>query len=583
MFISPRYLNKNNKYVIVKKVIVMEKYKAVQDFQNAETTIFGALQEAANRYPTAPAIGFFGRVVSFHGLILDIENTARALLSVGIKAGDAVTFMLPNCPQAVSVFYAINRIGAVANMIHTLSSAEEIAYYLRKANSRYIVVLDSLIEKVQEAAKDFKGIRMICTSITDEMPVILRLAAAIKKHGKGASPTKEKGLYSLKKLKRQRNDCPLPPLQYKKDQAAVIFYSGGSTGLPKGVCLSDYNVNSLGVQVADSVGHRLKPGLKFLSAMPLFHGFGLGVGIHAFICNGVECVLVPQFTLDAYVKTLLKEKTNMLAIVPSMLEAFLRSEAFDGKDLSFLKGVFCGADAAPVELQERMNAFLKAHNCSEMVREGYGLTETVTACVLNPLGGVKPGSIGIPMRETRCRIVKPGTFEDLPTRACGELIVASPSVMLGYLDEPEETAKTIRVENGERWLFTGDMCYVDEEGYLYFVQRIKRMIITNGYNVYPLQVEQIVNSVPGVRSSCAVGVKDRLTGQRVVVCVVPTGDADEVRLRMDIMRECRKRLAQYAVPTGIQILSAFPLTKMGKIDFTRLEKEQNEKERSKNA
>ena len=273
----------------------------------------------------------------------------------------------------------------------------------------------------------------------------------------------------------------------------------------------------------------------------------------------------------------------MLAIVPSMLEAFLRTDAFDGKDLSFLMGIFCGADSTPVELQERMNAFLKAHNCSEQVREGYGLTETVTACMLNPLGHVKPGSIGVPMGETKYRIVKPGTFEDLPVGESGELIIASPVVMLGYLDEPEETAKTIRMENGERWLFTGDMCYTDEDGYLFFVQRLKRLIITGGYNVSPAQVERVINDTEGVKASCVVGVKDRLTGQRVVACVVPDAGVDEKKLRTVILSECRKRLAQYAVPTSIRFIEKMPLTKMGKINFTQIEKEQNEKEASADA
>ena len=549
-----------------------------QDFRNAETTVFGALQDAASRYTSAPAIGFFGRTISFDALISDIEDTARALLFAGVKQGDAVTFMLPNCPQAVSVFYAINRIGAVANMIHTLSSGDEISYYLRKAKSQYIVTLDSFFEKVREATVDQNNVKIILTSISEEMPLLTKIGFAVKNRGKKSPPVSAEHARYLRELKQQGKATDLPPICYKEDHTSVIFYSGGSTGLPKGICLSDYNMNSLGIQVADSVGHRITPGLKFLSAMPLFHGFGLGVGIHAFICNGMECVLVPQFTLDAYTKTLLKEKTNMLAIVPSMLEAFLRTDAFEGKDLSFLMGIFCGADSCPAELQERMNAFLKAHHCSEQVREGYGLTETVTACLLNPLGHIKVGSIGLPMGETKCRIVKPGTFEDLPTGESGELILAGPSVMLGYLDDPQETAKVIRSENGERWLFTGDMCYMDEDGYVFFVQRLKRLIITNGYNVSPVQVELVINGVEGVQTSCVVGVKDKFAGQKVVACVVPANGSDEKSLRTKVLLECRQKLAEYAVPTGIRFLPELPLTKMGKIDFTRVEKEQNEKE-----
>ncbi len=554
-------------------------YKRVkQDFRDADVTLFGALRAAADRYPGAPAIGFFGKKTSFAALIEDVENTARALLKAGVAPGDAVTFMLPNCPQAVSVFYAISRIGATANMIHTLSSEEEIAYYLDKADSRFLVTLDSFCRKVESAgARTKAGVTVLYTSIAERMPPLIRIGFALKnRKNKTPKPVGARFL-SLKALRAEAKGLSLPEVSYDPAHVAAILYSGGSTGLPKGICLTDRNINELGIQVADAAGHRICPGLKFLSAMPLFHGFGLGVGIHTFICNGAQCVLVPQFTLDAYVKTLLKEKTNMLAIVPSMLEAFLRTDAFDGKDLSFLKGIFSGADSTPVALQERMNAFLKAHGCGEQVREGYGLTETVTACFLNPIERVKAGSIGLPLGETKYRIVKPGTFEDLPVGENGELIISGPVVMQGYLGDPEETAKTLRTENGVTWLFTGDLCRRDADGYVFFVQRLKRLIITAGYNVSPVQVEQAVNAVPGVKTSCVVGVKDKLTGQRVVACVVPDAEADPKKLRAEILAACRTRLAQYAVPTKIEFLNELPLTKMGKVNFTQLEKEQNER------
>ena len=554
-------------------------YKRVkQDFQNEDLTMFGALKEAADRYPDAPALGFFGRTFSFAWLIGDVEATARGLLAAGVCPGDRVTFMLPNCPQAVSVFYAISRIGAVANMIHTLSSEEEIAYYLDKANSRYIVTLDSFCEKVRAAAvKTKRRAQIIYTSVAQEMPPLIKLGFALKTKSIFANNPAGDNVKSLKELKKKGAGFPLPETVFERDRLAVILYSGGSTGMPKGICLSDNNVNALAIQVANAAGHRIAPGLKFLSAMPLFHGFGLGVGIHTFICNGAECVLVPQFTLDAYVKTLLKEKTNMLAIVPSMLEAILHTDAFNGKDLSFLQGIFSGADAVPVPLLRRMNAFLEAHGCVEHVREGYGLTETVTCCLLNPIELTKPGSIGLPLGETKCRIVKPGAFEEMPAGEPGELILSGPSVMLGYLDDPEETAKTVRLgPDGLRWLFTGDMCYMDADGYVFFVQRLKRLIITSGYNVSPVQVENVIAEVDGVDAACVVGVKDALLGQRVAACVVARQGADTRSLRAAIVSACNKRLAAYAVPAKIVFLPSLPLTKMGKVDFVRLEKEQNE-------
>ena len=558
----------------------MQYNHVIQDFQNAETTVFGAMKEASERYKDAPAIGFFGKSFSYNELVIKTEEVAKALMQAGVKEGDAVTFMLPNCPQAVMVYYAINRVGAVANMIHTLSAPPNITFYLNKAHSKFIVTLDSLYPKVKEGCENAEEpVTIIYTSISEEMPLLTKIGYKIKTAKTKPAPIQDENAFELKELITKGANQTLPQISYEKDRVSAIFYSGGSTGNPKGICLSDYNMNSLAIQTASGVGHRI-PGTKFLSAMPLFHGFGLGVGIHTFMNCGAQCILVPQFTLDAYVNTLLKEKTNMLAIVPSMLEAFLHSDAFDGKDLSFLQGIFCGADSAPAKLQERMNAFLKAHNCNEVVREGYGLTETVTCCALNPIENVKIGSVGVPLGETKMRIVKPGTFEDVPNGENGELIINGPSVMLGYMDEPEETANTLRKDkDGSIWLFTGDMCYMDEDGYVFFVQRIKRMIITNGYNVYPTQVEAVIRECEEVENVCVVGVKDKLSGQRVVACVVLKEGADKNQAKNNIMNMCQNNIEAFAVPSKIEFIDEIPLTKMGKTNFTELEKTMNEKKR----
>lgn len=556
-------------------------YKTVyQDFKKADQTVFEALYEASLRYKDNYAIGFMGRNISYTDLVAGVEKTAKALVEAGVKPGDAVTFMMPNCPQGVMVYYAISRIGAVANMIHTLSSPENIAFYMNKAKSRYIVILDSLYPKIKEATEKLndKNITVIYTSISDEMSPVMKIGYKLKTMKNKPEKITAPNAVRLKDLIKKSGNRKLPEITYEKDRLSTILYSGGSSGRPKGICLSDYNMNALGIQVANSVGYRVEPGQKFLAAMPLFHGFGLGVGIHAFMLNGSQSILVPQFTLDAYVKTMLKEKTNMMAIVPTMLEAILRTDAFDGKDLSFLMGIYCGADSASPDLQRRVNAFLKEHNCKEVVREGFGLTESVTACTLNPRENVKLGSVGIPMGETKVRIVKPGTFEDVGIMENGEMIINGPSVMMGYLDEPEETAKTLRRDaDGKIWLFTGDMCKMDEEGYIYYVQRIKRMIITSGYNVYPTQVEAVINDCESVKTSCVVGVKDKLLGQTVVACVVLQKDADEKSARAEIMKSCKQRLEEYAVPSKIEFLAELPLTNMGKIDFTTMEKIQNEK------
>lgn len=561
----------------LKQVMSLDKSKVNDSFPNLDITLFQALETAAERNPQAVAMSYYGKEYSYSYLLKTAEASARALFSLGIRRGDAVTVMLPNIPQAVSLFYGISRIGAVANMIHTLSSEEEIAYYLKKAKSRVIVTLNVFLEKADNAISH-SGLdaAIIYTSASEKLPFMKKMGYKLK--NKTEKPKqKGKGWYSLRNLLSDSRHITLAECCYSKDTTAVILYSGGSTGFPKGICLSDKNFNAASVQLANACGIQLKSGVKFLSAMPLFHGFGLCVGLHTFISYGAQCVLVPVFNTSAYVSTLLKYKPHMMAIVPSMLEALLHIDTFDGKDLSFLKGVFCGADVVPIQLQKRVNAFLSSHGCRQMVREGYGLTETVTACIWNPSDHIVPGSVGVPLGDTRCRIVKPGTFEDLLPGEAGELILNGSVVMLGYLDDQEETIAALRTDHdGKKWLFTGDMCRIDNNGYVYFVQRIKRLIITSGFNVTPMQVERIINEDENVDKCCVIGEKDKLLGQRVTAVVVLKKQESFSNARDRILSACKKRLSDYAVPTKIVFREDLPLTKMGKIDITRIENELNQ-------
>ncbi|MCQ2462045.1 MAG: acyl--CoA ligase [Clostridia bacterium] len=549
-------------------------YKSIeQDIKNPDVTVFQTLYDASQRYCDMPALKFMGKSISYNELVIMTENTAKALIAAGVKPGDVVTFMLPNCPQAVAVYYAINRIGAVANMIHTLSAPVNIAFFINKADSRFIVALDSLYPKIKSACEKINDkITVIYTSVCDEIPLVFKAVYKLKTTGKSPAKITDENAFALKKLIRDGKSVTLPPISYKKNRPSTILYSGGSTGRPKGILLSDYNLNSLAIQVANAVGVKIS-GKKFLSAIPLFHGFGLGVGIHTFMCSGAQCILVPQFNPDSYIKTMVKEKAELMTIIPSILESFLHTDAFDGKDLSFLKGIFCGADTLTADLENRFNRFLEEHNCNETVRVGYGQSEIIAACLLNPIENVKPGSIGLPLGETKVRIVKPGTFEDVGITESGELLINGPAVMLGYLNEPEETANALKTDtDGQVWLFTGDMCKTDGDGYVYFVQRIKRMIITFGYNVYVVQVEAVINACHAVKASCVVGVKDKLLGETVAACVVADEKTDTVSLHGEIIKVCRERLEEYAVPTNIKFIDRLPITNMGKIDFMNIQK-----------
>ena len=345
--------------------------------------------------------------------------------------------------------------------------------------------------------------------------------------------------------------------------------------MTKGILLSNRNFNALGAQIL-ATNPFFRPGDRMLAAMPVFHGFGLGVCIHTMLMYGGCCILVPRFTPDSYAKLLVKYRCSLIAGVPTLYEALLRLEKMRGKDLSCLKGVYSGGDSLSIELKKRLDQFLYDHHAAIQVREGYGLTECVTASCLTPLHMAKEGSIGIPFPDTYYKIVKPDTEEELPFGEAGEICLAGPTVMLGYLDHPEETARTLRKHaDGLTWVHTGDLGTMDEDGFIYFKQRIKRMIVTSGYNVYPSQLENIFDAHPLVQMSCVIGVPDPLKIQKVKAFIMlKPGELPSEENRETLMAYARKNIAKYALPYDIEFRQELPKTLVGKVAYRVLEEEE---------
>ncbi len=541
-----------------------------------ETTMFGALAQAAKKYPDSPAFDFMGKITDYKTMIKKMELAAGAFYKAGIRRGDVVTICMPNTPQAVICLYALNRIGAIANMVHPLSSKVNITFYLDYSESKMILTLDQFYEKVRDAAGDAKkDVKLLIARISEELNPVLAVGYRLTQ-GKEYTkfPEKGKGVVWSDFLKTGRN-VDLPPIEYDKTRTAVILYSGGTSGTPKGICLSDFNFNALGMQIGDICGCDLPTGCTFLSVMPIFHGFGLGIGIHTILENGAECILVPQFTKESYAETVLKKKPNFIAGVPTLYEGLLKVDIFKDADLSFLIGVFSGGDSLSPELKRRADAFFKEHNASVQIREGYGLTECVTASCVTPIDKSKEGGIGVPLRDMQYKIVEPGTFNELPLGTAGEIIIAGPTVMLGYLKNEEENEKTLRVdENGTRWLFTGDMGYMDRDGFVFFKQRIKRMIVSSGYNVYPSQIEKVLDKHPDIDYSCAIGVKDPYKMQKVrAYIVLNEGVPEDDEEKEKILAYCKEYLDVFARPKEIVFRKELPRTLVGKVAYHTLEEE----------
>ena len=541
--------------------------------------MYEEVYKAAKKKPDVSAYEFQGRKTKYRDFVRKIERTAASFSAIGIKTGDRVTICMPNTPQAVDSFYALNRIGAVPAMIHPLSAVEEIKFYLTETKSKAIVTLDIFYEKIRKAAElaDLP-VTIIVASIKDELPFPKNMLYPLMVKNKPAIDRRTENTIKWAEFIREgKKLTQLPERNARFDDDAVILFSGGTTGKTKGILLTNMNINALALQTGAAAGFSLD-GLRMLSVMPLFHGFGLGIGIHTPLIHGGTCILVPQFSVKTYADLIKKEKPNVLPGVPTLFEALLRTRGLQGFDMSFIRGMFCGGDSLSIELKRKVDAFLREHNASIQIREGYGTTECVTASCLTPYDYYKEGSIGVPFPDTYYKIVKPGTNEKLPPNHDGEICISGPSVMKGYLDNPEETAETLRNHgDGRIWLHTGDLGMMDEEGFIYFKQRLKRIIIVSGFNVYPSQVENAIDVHPDVMYSCAVGVPDEYKMHKVKAFVVlRSGVEPDDRIREEILENCRRKVFRYAVPYEIEFRDELPKTLVGKVAYRVLEEEINE-------
>lgn len=532
--------------------------------------------KAAETYPGNIACDFFGCKQTYSEFADEIRLCARGLKGIGIGQGDRITICMPNTPQAVITFYALSLIGAVANMVHPLSAVEELVRYINESRSIAVLTLDQFVPKIEEILPRTGAQTIIMAGIEDGLKGI------------------KKPLYKLtsgRKIKRKRSGGQL--LRYTDlleqgkgylgdyDASAsggdvtAILYSGGTSGTTKGILLSNLNFNALAMQT-QAAGNCVEEGKKMLAIMPVFHGFGLGVCIHTALITGVTAILVPQFSVASYAGLLKKHRPHYIAGVPTLYEALLRLDNIDSLDMSQLKGVFSGGDSLTVELKRKVDKFLKAHGAEVQVREGYGLTECVTASCLTPRDFNKEGSIGIPYPDTYYKIVKHGTRDSLPFGEEGEIVLSGPTVMKGYDNNEVETEQALQTHaDGRIWLHTGDLGMMDEDGFIYFRQRIKRMIISSGFSIYPSQLENVIESHESVLISCVIGIPDDYKIQRIKAFISLRDNMEATEeIKASIYEHCLRNIAKYAMPSEFEYRKELPRTLVGKVAYLEFEKEE---------
>ena len=535
-----------------------------------EGSMYKAFYKTCKKYPRYRAYKYYGKSCNYIKLNKKIVNAAKSLKAIGVKKGDRITICMPNTPDAVVLFYAVNLVGGVANMVHPLSSEQEILHCINKSNSKYLLCLDMLYPKIECIMDQTKLKKVIISKISNEMHICLKIIYPfISKKYKVGYSKKFISWKNFNKLGKTYTDEYKVKMHNKDD--AVILYSGGTTGDSKGVVLTNLNFNALATQCF-KMADPAKAGDSILTIMPIFHGFGLGVCIHTAVISGMNVILVPQFKSKDCSKMIKKNKPAFLAGVPTMYEALINSKERSKTYLSSVINVICGGDVLNETLKDKVDSYLKEHGSKANIRVGYGLTECTGASCLTPRYYFKEGGIGIPLPDMYYKIVKIGTYEEADVNEAGEICISGPTVMKRYLNDIEETTKVLKNhKDGKTWLHTGDIGYMNEEGLVFFETRLKRMIVSSGYNIYPQYIEKIIMSHPAVLTSTVIGIPHPYKKQVAKAYIVLRENFDDTEeLREDIKKYCEKSISKYALPYEYEYVDDIPKTKVGKVAFTKL-------------
>lgn len=558
-----------------------KKYYSKKDRQVEipDISLYKIIKEQALMNPNNVAIDYFGKKITYKNFIKEIDKAARSFRCYGIRPGDVVTICMPNMPEGVISFYALNKIGAIANMIHPLSAEEEIKNYLNEADSVMLVAVDICYEKIERILSETKVYKVILVSANDSMPKALSLGYTLTKGLKIRKP-KSMEVYTFWKdfIKKSELYNYEYEVKSKKDITSVILHSGGTTGIPKGIVLTNGNLNALALQVK-IVFKDIVPGDKILAIMPIFHGFGLGVSVHSGFVLGAEVVLVPQFSAKTFDNLVKRNKPQVIVGVPTLFEALLNNKGFNGMDMSYVKHFVSGGDSLTEKQNDSINEFLRNHGCNIKVEQGYGMTESVAATALAFGKANKPCTIGIPFPGNYFKIVAKGTQEEVKFGEVGEICVCGPTVMQGYYNNEKETNLVLQIhKDGNIWLHTGDIGTMDEDGVITYVQRLKRMIISSGYNVYPQQIEQVIETHPEVLKCTVVAMPHKYKVQVAKAYIVlKEGISPSGSLKKEIKELCEKNLSKFSIPYDYEYRKSLPKTLIGKVDYKQLEREAIEK------
>ena len=523
------------------------------------------------------ALNYFENRISYNTLFDNIDTCARALRSFGVKEKDIVTICLPNMPEAIYIIYACNKIGAICDIIHPLSSPEQVKFYLQENKSRFFFLVDFNYGKMHDEIEQTLVYKTILVSPSISMPTGLTIGYKLTRTiGMQRPPLGDTDYMTWKAFMSKGSSYQKEfEANVKKDDTALILHSGGTTGSPKGIMISNYSFNALAQQSAVNVID-VRPKDKIVTILPIFHGFGLGVCTHTPLCLKVETILMPEYDANRFYKIWKNDKPHVILGVPTLWEGMMSNKKFDKVDMSQLKYIVSGGDYLSIQNETRINEFLHKHGAHVNIAKGYGMTESVAATAYTFPGTNEPGSIGIPMVGNSYKICDPETGEEKELGEEGEICINGPTLMQGYLNNPKETKEILRKhKDGKLWLHSGDLGYIATNGILYYTQRLKRMIVVSGFNVYPAVIEATLEKHDAIKKACVIGIPHpyKMHVPKAFL-LLNDGWKDSPKLRRELMELCKQDLSVYSIPKEFEVRKEFPKTLYSKVDYKQLEKEE---------
>ena len=528
------------------------------------------IYERNKKYTNQVALSYFGKKISYDELFNKIDMVAKAFKAKGISSGDVVTMAMATTPEMLYIFYALNKIGAVVNIIDPRLTADEIQEKIDLSSSKTLIGLEMTVDNVLSGNKEKAFENIIVVSPFESAPLPLRIIgkAKEKKYSNKRIHDWDSFISAGKEYKGPIDS------EYVEGKPAFIIYTGGTTGSPKGVVLTNDNLNAMAIMQVVS-GYNLERKDTFLNFLPPFSAYSVVNASHIPLSLGFTITLVPLFEPKDFPKLMRKYKPNHVMSGPILWDIMMNDKKSQFTDLSNLKSPISGGDSLPIEMEKAINDYLKKRGCKYKLQQGYGMTEVSAAACYSTEDSYSLGSVGIPLVKNNILIRDLETKEELKTNQDGEVLICTPTMMLGYLNNEQATSEIITEENGKRWISTGDIGHIDENGHLFLVGRIKRMIVRSGNKLFPSHVENLIMTIPGIEHCSIVAMPDKDEKSAPIAHIVLSSElqGQEERIIKSIEELVAANMPEFNIPKKYVFRENIPLTEMSKVDFKLLELE----------